>query len=86
MNKAITLFLAILLTSHLTSFANSPINVSATTNTLSRIAPKLNRKVLQIALAAYDKAVVKGLVKKPVLAVIDYSLPSSKQRLWIFER
>ena len=85
MNKIITLFLAVMLTSHLTSFAHSPINISSSTTTLSRIAPKLNRKVLQMALAAYDKAVVKGLVKKPLLAVIDYSLPSSKQRLWIFD-
>jgi hypothetical protein len=85
MNLVITLILAVMLTNHLTSFAVSSINVTATTKSLSRTAPKLNRKVLQLALAAYEKAVLKGVAKKSLLAVIDYSLPSSMQRLWIFD-
>ncbi|WP_419420571.1 murein L,D-transpeptidase catalytic domain family protein [Legionella sp. D16C41] len=52
---------------------------------LSQKAPELDQKVLRLALAAYQKASTKGDVKKPVLTVIDYSLPSSKQRMWIFD-
>ncbi|MDX1836921.1 murein L,D-transpeptidase catalytic domain family protein [Legionella taurinensis] len=52
---------------------------------LSRKAPQLNKKVLKMALSAYKKASARGAVKKPVLTVIDYSLPSYKQRMWIFD-
>lgn len=52
---------------------------------LSQKAPQLDKKVLKMALVAYKKASDKGTVKKPVLTVIDYSLPSSKQRMWIFD-
>lgn len=52
---------------------------------LSQRAPKLDKKVLKLALVAYKKASSKGSVKKQVLTVIDYSLPSSKQRMWIFD-
>ena len=52
---------------------------------LSQKAPELNKKVLAYALTAYHKAFINGSVKKQVLTVIDYSLPSSKQRMWIFD-
>lgn len=52
---------------------------------LSSKAPSLNRKVLKLALTAYNNASHKGAVKKPVLTVIDYSLPSNKQRMWVFD-
>lgn len=85
MNTIIALIITLLLTSNLTSFATAPIDINVITRNLSRTAPKLNRNVLKLALAAYKKAALKGAAKKPVLAVIDYSLPSSKQRLWIFD-
>lgn len=52
---------------------------------LSCQAPKLDKKILAIALNAYKKAYMQGAVKKPVLTIIDYSLPSQKQRMWIFD-
>ncbi len=88
MRSYLSLFALAFLTANLitnsTSFATS-FDVNAKTNSLGPKAPQLNRSVLQLALSAYQKAQVKGDVKKPLLAVIDYSLPSSKQRLWIFD-
>jgi len=52
---------------------------------LSQKAPQLDKKVLMLALHAYNKASEKGAVHKQLLTVIDYSLPSSKQRMWIFD-
>lgn len=63
----------------------TPAHGTAKLEQLSQAAPKLDKKVLRLALAAYDKASSKGSVKKPVLTVIDYSLPSNKQRMWIFD-
>ena len=60
-------------------------NVNQQVQHLSQKAPELNKKVLKLALTAYHTAADKGTVKKPVLTVIDYSLPSSKQRMWIFD-
>jgi hypothetical protein len=66
-------------------FAKSAFDVNTEVQHLSRKAPELNRNVLKLALTAYKKAAVKNNVKKPVLTVIDYSMPSSKQRMWIFD-
>lgn len=65
--------------------ANNAFDVNTEVNHLARKAPHLNRNVLKLALTAYQKVQKKGAVKKPVLTVIDYSLPSSKQRMWVFD-
>jgi hypothetical protein len=44
-----------------------------------------DREVLARALAAYQRAEQAGLVRKPLLTVIDYGLPSSLRRLWVIE-
>lgn len=68
---------------------NTTVNIATTGSNklqhLSQSAPQLNQNVLKLALNAYTKAQNKGEVKKPLLTVIDYSLPSSKQRMWIFD-
>lgn len=52
---------------------------------LSGVAPKLNVEVLQRALQASSCAVSNGVEMPERLAVIDFSLPSSEERLWIFD-
>ena len=89
MNTILTLISIAVLTSNLTSstalFAKPAFDLNTEVQHLGNKAPQLNKKVLKLALAAYQKASIKGAVKKPVLTVIDYSLPSSKQRMWIFD-
>jgi hypothetical protein len=53
---------------------------------LSALAPEADRGVLALALAARECAVDSGEVAADSrLAVIDYSLPSTKRRLWVFD-
>lgn len=91
MNTLVTLIsLAMLMSNAISSAALSAahpanVNTNATISHLSQKAPQLNKNVLKLALNAYERADKKGAVKKPLLTVIDYSLPSSKQRMWIFD-
>ncbi|MBK3849474.1 murein L,D-transpeptidase catalytic domain family protein [Stutzerimonas xanthomarina] len=52
---------------------------------LSRVAPTLDPVVLTHAVAAMQCAVNHGATPAQRLAVIDFSLPSSERRLWIFD-
>jgi hypothetical protein len=89
MNTLLSLISTVVFTSNLTSsaitFAKPGLDINTQVQHLSSKAPKLNRNVLKLALTAYKNAQRKGNVKKPVLTVIDYSLPSNKQRMWIFD-
>ncbi|TWH71388.1 L,D-transpeptidase-like protein [Azomonas agilis] len=57
----------------------------ALVDTLARAAPSLDRYVLNNAVQAMQCAVRHGATPAQRLAVIDYSLPSSEPRLWIFD-
>lgn len=53
---------------------------------LAAVAPGADRNVLRQALAARQCAVASGAVGDPKrLAVIDYSLPSTVPRMWVFD-
>lgn len=52
---------------------------------LSNVAPNLNSAVLRRAVTAMDCAVKHGSTPAARLAVIDFSLPSSEPRMWIFD-
>jgi hypothetical protein len=53
---------------------------------LVKQAPGLRTNVLRLALDATGCAAERGLVtRKNLLTVIDYSLPSSQPRLWVFD-
>jgi hypothetical protein len=43
------------------------------------------REVLDLALAAYACAAREGRFQRPLLTLIDYSLPSSQPRLWVID-
>ena len=42
-------------------------------------------EVLGPAVTAYNKAHERGLVRNPMLTIIDYSLPSSQPRMWVID-
>ncbi len=53
---------------------------------LQRLAPQANPKVLALALEAAQCAAATGAIEAAHrLAVIDYSLPSTEPRLWVFD-
>lgn len=45
----------------------------------------LKPQVAKLAITAYQNAKQRGLVKKGVITIIDYSLPSSQKRLWVVD-
>jgi hypothetical protein len=52
---------------------------------LQASAPDLNPEVLALALDALQCARADGMAESSRLAVIDYSLPSTRPRLWVFD-
>ena len=60
-------------------------NVPTLEQRLAKAAPTLNKKVLRHALAAMQCALNNGAEPAERLAVIDFSLPSSERRLWVFD-
>ena len=52
---------------------------------LTAAAPTLSPEALTAALEAWRGAVERGLTTRPVLTVIDYSLPSTEKRLWVLD-
>ncbi len=61
----------------------SALTASAATDASSRPPPR--REVLELALRAYACGRAQGTVRRPVLAVIDYSLPSTLPRFWLVD-
>jgi L,D-transpeptidase catalytic domain len=82
-------FVFILLAVSLQLRADAPCNASPSDkliSTLTRQAPGLEPDVLRMALDAANCASERGLVKRrDLLTVIDYSIPSSQPRLWVFD-
>ncbi len=52
---------------------------------LAKAAPNANAKVIALAVRATQCTRAQGSVPAQRLAVIDYSLPSTEQRLWVFD-
>ena len=52
---------------------------------LHALAPDLRQEALQPALAAWERLRGEGVATRPLLTVIDYGLPSTRPRLWVFD-
>lgn len=92
MNTFLGILSAIFFSTPAPTAAHNPIasntsstNINYQMQELGSKAPQLNKNVLRMALTAYNKASIRGAVKKHLLTVIDYSQPSSKQRMWVFD-
>ncbi|HSO22621.1 MAG TPA: murein L,D-transpeptidase catalytic domain family protein, partial [Chondromyces sp.] len=58
-----------------------PAHVQAIADQTENLRPE----VLELALDAYEAARRSGKVRRPVLTVIDYELPSYERRLWVID-
>ena len=45
----------------------------------------LRPEVLGLALEAFEQATAEGQVRRPVLTIVDYQLPSYERRLWVID-
>jgi hypothetical protein len=64
----------------------APLPPSATAESIARLAPEANREAITLALAAMRCAQKSGVgIDASRLAFIDYSRPSTKPRLWVFD-
>ena len=52
---------------------------------LTQRTNNLRAEVLRLAFAAYERAQADGYVRRPVLTLIDYELPSYEKRLWVID-
>ena len=52
---------------------------------LLQAAPTLRPEALRAALEARERVIAAGQELRPILTVIDYSLPSTARRLWVFD-
>ena len=59
--------------------------VSVDPQTILNRTINLRPEVLGLALEAYEQAVVGGHVRRSILTIIDYELPSYQQRLWVID-
>lgn len=48
-------------------------------------APTLKPELLELALRAYYRANQAGLVKKPYVVIIDFTIASAKERFWVID-
>jgi hypothetical protein len=53
--------------------------------TLLHAAPTMRPEALHAALSAWGDLYYRGEVSRPLLTVIDYGLPSTVKRLWVFD-
>jgi len=52
---------------------------------LLHAAPTIRPEALRAALSSWDALYSRGEVSRPILTVIDYGLPSTTKRMWVFD-
>lgn len=67
------------------AIAGTAAHADILTDQLHRVAPQIDRRVLELAVNAMQCATANGMSQSQRLAVIDYSLPSTEPRLWVFD-
>lgn len=65
--------------------ANAAVANTTIAQNMKANAPSLSPNAIKLGLKAYNHAQKLGLDKQKVLTIIDYSKPSSAQRLWVFD-
>jgi hypothetical protein len=65
--------------------AEAAVHAYGLETTLLRTAPTLRPEALRAALSSWEHLQSKGAVARPVLTLIDYGLPSTAKRLWVFD-
>ena len=63
----------------------SGIEARAIEPALLRAAPTMHPAALRAALSAWDVLHSRGEISRPLLTVIDYGLPSTVKRMWVFD-
>jgi len=58
---------------------------AALATALRALAPDVRQEALRPALAAWERLRGEGIATRPLLTVIDYGLPSTQPRLWVFD-
>lgn len=61
------------------------LSVAALENDLLKTTTGMHPEALHAALASWDSLRARGEVKSPLLCVIDYGLPSTEKRMWVFD-
>ncbi|MHC8305359.1 murein L,D-transpeptidase catalytic domain family protein [Pseudomonas sp. PB3P13] len=69
----------------LTAMSGASAYADSLATALIKAAPKANANVIYLAVRASQCSVAQGAAPAQRLAVIDYSLPSTEQRLWVFD-
>ena len=67
------------------SLPPSGTNARAIETALLHAAPTMRPEALRAALSAWDALHSRGEVSRPLLTVIDYGLPSTTKRMWVFD-
>jgi len=81
--RYIKIVLFIILNSLLiTTFAQFNLS-SAKKAEICKQAPNLKPAVLNLALHEFDRARAEKMINKPIITIVDYSIPSNKDRLWV---
>jgi hypothetical protein len=58
---------------------------AALATALRSLAPDLRTEALRPAIAAWERLRGEGIATRPLLTVLDYGLPSTQPRLWVFD-